>query len=176
MTTALLIIDLQRGMFEAGETPHEGEAVLSRVAALAERARGEGVPVLHVRHAGDPGDPLEKGTPGFEIHPKVAPKRDEPVITKTRCSAFFDTPLREELTRRGIERLVVAGMQTEYCVDTSCRAAADLGYKVVLVKDGHTTFGNGVLPAEKIVAHHNRTLGGGGFVELSEAERVAFKA
>jgi nicotinamidase-related amidase len=174
VTTALLIIDLQRGMFEAGDRPHEGEAMLSRVAALAERARGEGAPVLHVRHAGDPGEPLEKGTPGFEIHPKVAPRPGEPVITKTRCSAFFDTPLQEELKRRGIDRLVVAGMQTEYCVDTSCRAAADLGYKVVLVKDGHTTFDTNVLPAEKIVAHHNRTLGGGGFVELGEAERVAF--
>jgi nicotinamidase-related amidase len=174
MTTALLIIDLQRGMFEAGETPHEGEAVLSRVAGLIERARGEGVPVLHVRHAGDPGDPLETGTPGFEIHPKVAPKAGEPVITKTRCSAFFDTPLLEELKRRGIDRLVVAGMQTEYCVDTSCRAAADLGYQVVLVRDGHTTFDTSVLPAEKIVAHHNRTLGGGGFAELAEAERVRF--
>ena len=174
MTTALLIIDLQRGMFEAGETPHGGEAVLSRVAALADRARAEGVPVLHVRHAGDPRDPLEKGTPGFEIHPKVAPKPNEPVITKTRCSAFFDTPLQEELKRRGIDRLVVAGMQTEYCVDTSCRAAADLGYQVVLVKDGHTTFDNGVLPAEKIVAHHNRTLGGGGFAELKEAAEIAW--
>ena len=172
MTTALLIIDLHRGKFESGETPQGGEAVLSRVAALADRARAEGVPVLHVRHAGDPGDPLEKGTPGFEIHPKVAPKPGEPVITKTRCSAFFDTPLEEELKRRGIDRLVVAGMQTEYCVDTSCRAAADLGYKVVLVRDGHTTFDNGVLPAEKIVAHHNRTLGGGGFVELGEAQAV----
>jgi nicotinamidase-related amidase len=174
MTTALLIIDLQRGMFEAGDTPHEGEAVLSRVARLAERARAEGVPVLHVRHAGDPGDPLEKGTPGFEIHPKVAPSPREPVITKTRCSAFFDTPLRDELARRGIDRLVVAGMQTEYCVDTSCRAAADLGYKVVLVRDGHSTFDNGVLPAEKIVAHHNRTLGGGGFVELMGAAEVTW--
>jgi nicotinamidase-related amidase len=174
MTTALLIIDLQRGMFEAGDTPHEGEAVLSRVARLAERARAEGVPVLHVRHAGDAGDALEKGTPGFEIHPQVAPKSGEPVITKTRCSAFFNTPLRDELARRGIDRLVVAGMQTEYCVDTSCRAAADLGYKVTLVRDGHSTFDNGVLPAEKIVAHHNRTLGGGGFAELAEAERVRF--
>ena len=174
MTTALLIIDLQRGMFEAGDTPHEGEAVLSRVARLAERARAEGVPVLHVGHAGDPGDPLEKGTPGFEIHPKVAPKSGEPVITKTRCSAFFNTPLRDELARRGIDRLVVAGMQTEYCVDTSCRAAADLGYKVVLVRDGHSTFDNGVLPAEKIVAHHNRTLGGGRFVELKDAAEVTW--
>ena len=65
-------------------------------------------------------------------------------------------------------------MQTEYCVDTSCRAAADLGYKVVLVRDGHSTFDNGVLTAEKIVAHHNRTLGGGGFVELKDAAGVTW--
>jgi nicotinamidase-related amidase len=174
MSTALLVIDLQRGMFTAGPEPHEGETVLSRVAGLIEQARDQGVPVLHVRHDGGAGDPLERETPGWEIHSAVAPRAGEPIIDKTRCSAFYETGLQEELQRRGIQRLIVAGMQTEYCIDTSCRAARDLGYQVVLIQDGHTTFDSSVLPAERIIAHHNRTLNSGGFVELTEAAAVKF--
>jgi nicotinamidase-related amidase len=176
MSTALLVIDLQRGMFTAGPEPHEGEAVLSRVAGLIEQARDQGIPVLHVRHDGGAGDPLERETPGWEIHSAVAPRAGEPIIDKTRCSAFYDTGLQEELQRRGIQRLIVAGMQTEYCIDTSCRAARDLGYQIVLVKDGHTTFDSPVLSGAQIVAHHNQTLKGGGFVDLLEAAAVKFSS
>jgi len=64
-------------------------------------------------------------------------------------------------------------MQTGYCIDTNCRAAADLGYKVVFAKDAHTTFDTPVLSAAQIIAHHNRTLHGS-FVELAAAGDIEF--
>jgi nicotinamidase-related amidase len=173
MTTGLLVIDLQRGMFMDAAKPHDGDGVLSRVAALLQRARQGGAPVLHVQHDGGPGDPLAKPGPGFEIHPDVAPRPGEPVFEKTVCSAFPGTDLDAQLKRLGITRLVVAGMQTEYCIDTNCRVATDLGYKVVLAKDGHTTFDSPVLSAAQIIAHHNRVLGGS-FVELAPADDIRF--
>lgn len=173
MTTGLLVIDLQRGMFMAPEKPYDGAGVLSRVAALLERARSRSAPVLHVQHDGGPGDLLGKPGLGWEIHPDVAPRPEEPVIGKTRCSAFAGTALEAELRRRGITRVVIAGMQTEYCIDTNCRAAFDLGYQVVLAKDGHTTFDTPVLSAAQIIAHHNRTLDGS-FVELAAAGDISF--
>lgn len=172
MATGLLVIDLQRGMFTDAE-PHDGAGVLSRTASLLERARRSGAPVLHVQHDGGPGDPLAKGTPGFEIHPDVAPRAGEPIIEKSVCSAFPGTDLDTQLKRLGITRLVIAGMQTEYCIDTNCRVATDLGYKVVLARDGHTTFDSPVLSAAQIIAHHNRTLGSG-FVELAAAGDIKF--
>lgn len=174
MTTGLLVIDLQRGMFMDATKPHDGERVLSRAAALLARARKRGAPIRHVQHDGGPGDPL-LGKPGFgwEIHPDVAPRPDEPVIGKTRCSAFPGTDLDAQLKGLGIMRLVIAGMQTEYCIDTNCRAAADFGYKVILAKDAHTTFDNPVLSAAQIIAHHNRTLDGS-FVELAAAGDIEF--
>jgi len=173
MTTGLLVIDLQRGMFMDTQKPYDGDGVLARTASLLERARRRGVPVLHVQHDGGPGDPLAKPGPGFEIHPDVAPRPGELVIEKTRASAFPGSDLDARLRRLGITRLVIAGMQTEYCVDTNCRAAADLGYKVVLAKDAHTTFDSPVLKAPQIIAHHNRVLGGG-FVELVAASEIEF--
>jgi len=146
--------------------------VLTRVAGLLRRARERGLPVLHVRHGGGPGDPLERGTEGWDIHPAVTPRRDEPVIDKDRCSAFDGTDLGERLSSRGIDRLIIAGMQTEFCIDTNCRAAHALGYSVVLVRDGHTTFDTPDLTAAQVIAHHNRALSWGGFVELAEAATV----
>jgi len=172
MTTGLLVIDLQRGMF-MDATPYDGEGVLSRAASLLERARRKGAPILHVRHDGGPGDPLAKGEPGFEIHPDVAPRPGEPVFEKTVCSAFPGTDLDARLKSLGITRLIIVGMQTEYCIDTNCRVAFDRGYEVVLAKDAHTTFDTPLLTAAQIIAHHNRTLGGS-FAELAAAGDIQF--
>ena len=173
MSTALLVIDLQQGMFADVVAPYRGEEVLQRVAALLERARAAKLPIFHVQHNGGAGDILGKGSPGWPHHPAVAPETGETVIEKRHGSAFHGTDLHARLARAGIDRLVVAGMQTEYCVDSACRAAAALGYKVVLAADAHTTFDSSVLPAERIVAHHNKTLDGS-FVELLPAAEIRF--
>ncbi|MBZ6076473.1 cysteine hydrolase family protein [Microvirga puerhi] len=174
MTTALLVIDLQRGNFGLTDKPYAGDAVLSRSADLLVRARARGIPIFHVRHDGGAGDPLERGTPGWDIDSAVAPQDREPIIDKDRCSAFVGTDLHERLHSQSIDRLVIAGMQTEYCIDTTCRAARDLGYAVTLVSDGHTTFDTPELSGAQIVAHHNLTLQRGGFVDLFEAAQIIF--
>jgi nicotinamidase-related amidase len=75
------------------------------------------------------------------------------------------------LTEAGIGALVIVGIQTEMCVDSTCRAAVALGYRVV--SDVHTTFDSPELPAEKIIAHHNCTLRDR-FVDLRSASDVDF--
>jgi nicotinamidase-related amidase len=173
MTTALVIIDMQEGMFTDTVAPHRGDEVLARCADLLTRARAAGTPVFHVQHDGPAGDPLQKGTPGFPHHRDVAPKAGEPVVVKRNISAFHGTDFDAQLKKQGIDRLVVAGMQSDYCVDTTCRAAKALGYSIVLADDAHTTFDTKVLPAERIVAHHNATLGGA-FVELAKSADIKF--
>jgi nicotinamidase-related amidase len=116
---------------------------------------------------------LEQGTAGWELHRAVAPIEGEPIIDKRHSSAFQDTILHDRLRRSEVDRVVIAGMQTEYCVDSACRAAAALDYQVVLVSDAHTTFDTSVLSAVQIIAHHNLTLDGG-FVELAAAEHIRF--
>lgn len=172
MSTALVIIDMQQGMFTDAVEPYRGGEVLERIGELLERARLSNVPVFHVQHDGGAGDILGKGSTGWPHHPAVAPKGGEIVIEKRHSSAFHDTDFHTLLTRAGVDRLVIAGMQTEFCVDSACRAAAALGYQVVLASDAHTTFDTRVLPAELIVAHHNKTLGGA--FELLPAEELRF--
>ena len=173
MPTALVIIDMQQGMFADVTAPDRGEEVLQRCADLLGRARAARIPVFHVQYDGGAGDILGKGSPGWPHHPAVAPRPGEPVIEKQNSSAFHGTDFHDRLKNAGIDRLVIAGMQTEYCVDSASRAARALGYRVVLASDAHTTFDSDVLPAGRIVAHHNKTLGGG-FVELSAAADVKF--
>jgi nicotinamidase-related amidase len=158
MSTALVVIDVQQGMFASPLRPYRPDDLLAVIRALQDRARTEGIPVLHVQHAGGDGHALARGTSGFSIHPKVAPKAGEDVVVKDRCDAFLGTGLDARLRALGIGRLVIAGMQTEYCVDTTTRAAFAHGYKVVLASDAHSTFDSAQLKAPDIVAHHNAVL------------------
>lgn len=173
MSTALVVIDLQQGLLNEEPAPYRGDEVLQCVGGLLRRARASNVPIFHVQHDGGAGDSLAKGSVGWPHHPAVAPRDGEPVIEKRQSSAFHDTDFHARLQKANIDRLVIAGMQTEYCIDSACRAAVTLGYRVVLVSDGHTTFDSPVLPAERIVAHHNNTIGGA-FVKLSTASEVQF--
>lgn len=154
MSRALLIIDMQVGLLAGA---HDEGGTLERVAGVLERARTAGAPVLFVQHDHLTFEPLTPGQPGWEIHPRVSPLPDEPIIHKHASDAFLGTGLERELAARGVTELVVAGMMTEYCVDTSVRQATSRGYDVTLVADGHTT-GSGEISAEQKIAHHNRTL------------------
>jgi nicotinamidase-related amidase len=156
MDTAVLVIDMQIALVERG---YQAPGVLACIGKLLSRARGAGIPVIHVQHHHATYAPLKAGAPTWRIHPDVAPASGEVVIGKTASDAFHATPLQAELQRRGVQRLVVTGMQTEYCVDTTCRRAISLGFDVTLVADGHTTF-DGSMVAADIIRHHNAVLPG----------------
>jgi nicotinamidase-related amidase len=171
---ALLVIDVQQGMWAYPDyPPHDGNGVVARICSLIDKARSAGAPVMFVQHEGDAGEALEPGSPGFALHPDLRPAADEPVIRKRQCSAFLDTELDARLREAGADRLVICGMQTEFCVDTAVRGAVERGYKVTLVADGHSTGDTPALKAADIIRHHNRTLGSG-FAEVSPAADIAF--
>jgi nicotinamidase-related amidase len=100
------------------------------------------------------------------------------VIRKRASDSFLNTPLQHELAARNITRLVITGMRTEMCVDTTSRRAISEGYDVTLVADAHATVDSEVLPAAQIIAHHNYTLDGFGTDEheivVSFASEVSF--
>jgi nicotinamidase-related amidase len=171
--TALLIIDVQLGMFAEGDPVYRGAELLATISDLIIRARDAGVPVIYVQHSGGDGHLLEPGSPGWPIHPAVVPAKGELVIHKRHPDPFQGTDLQHELEVRRVRRLIVAGIQTEYCVDTTCRRAYSLGYDVTLVQDAHSTWDTEHLKASQIVDHHNQVLGGW-FVTLKEASKTNF--
>lgn len=164
--SALLIIDVQNGILDIPGMPRPAEtnaaldAVVARIAGLLNTARSREIPVIFVQHDGGPGDPLQAGTPGFDIRAEIAPLPTEPVIRKTACDSFFDTTLDAGLKSSGVGSLIVTGCMTQYCIDTSVRRAVSEGYDVTLIADAHTTAGSGGLTFEQIIAHHNATLNG----------------
>lgn len=175
--TALVIIDVQLGMFSNPDgLPYQSQELLERLGTLLSKARAAGVPVLFVRHNDrDERSPLHPSNEGWQIHPAVAPLPEEPIIDKYEPDSFFNTSLQQELDSRGIKKLVIGGMQTDFCVDTSCRRAYSLGYQVTLVADGHSTWANDYLSAEQVVNHHNYVLGAG-FATVVPASDVVFAA
>ncbi len=94
-------------------------------------------------------------------------------MLKHHPDAFQDTDLHQILTSKGVTNLVITGIQTEYCIDTTCRRAYSLGYDVILVEDGHSTWDSDALEAPQIIAHHNNVLGSW-FVELQKAAEIVF--
>jgi nicotinamidase-related amidase len=164
----VVIIDVQNGILEDGsgsappvENARALDVVVERIAQMLGTARKLGVPVVFVQHS-EPGSSLEHGTKGWQIRDEIAPEPGEPVVEKTACDSFFETTLQDELVALDAKKLIVAGCQTQYCVDTSVRRAVSLGYDVVLVGDAHMTTNAGRLTFDEIIAHHNRTLNGFG--------------
>jgi nicotinamidase-related amidase len=172
-TTALLIIDAQTAMFTYEDAKLFNEQqVLANLVRLIEKARLAVIPVIFIQHTSlHEADEYYQGKLTWEIYPELAPRADELIIPKTTWDAFHLTSLQDELQKLEIDSLIIAGMQTEYCLDTTCRRAFSMGYKNVLVADAHSTFDTRILPAEKIIQHHNIVIGGR-FAKLMSTNEV----
>ena len=151
--TALLIIDVQRGIIEI--PVHDAEGLLARLADLMARARAAEVPVISIQHEDQE---LQRGTPGWEIHPAVAPQPGEALMAKTECDSFYNTDLAQRLAEMCVSHLIIGGCQTDWCVQTTVRRALDLGYRVTLVSDGHSTCDSEGRTGLEIITATNRDL------------------
>jgi len=171
--TALLIIDMQVGNFSEPNPILKANELLAKVKSLVAKARSAKIPIVYVQNNGRKGDPDEYGTQGWEIHPSIAPIEGNLVVQKRTPDAFHETNLHRELESMGIKKLVIAGLQTEYCIDTTCRRAFSLGYDVILVGDAHSTWDSSSLTAQQIIEHHNSVLGGW-FATLKNEREIEF--
>ena len=170
---ALLVIDMQLGNFSEPDPICKGNDLLAKVKSLIAKARSVQIPIIYVQNNGGSGDPDEYGTSGWEIHPTIQPSEGDVMIQKQTPDAFHETKLHHELSSRQIKRLVIVGLQTEYCIDTTCRRAFTLGYEVTLVKDAHSTWNSPLLKAQQIIEHHNHVLGGW-FATIKSEEEIEF--
>ena len=179
MTTALLIVDIQNDYFPGGAMENVGATeAASHAALLLEAYRRKSLPVIHIQHiATRPGATFFRpDTAGAEIHESVVPKTGEPLFQKHFPSAFRETALLEHLRKEKVSRLAIAGMMTHMCIDTTTRAAADLGFSCSLAHDACATraltFKGVHVPAESVQAAYLAALNGL-FAKVASASELA---
>ena len=167
MTTALLVVDIQNDYFPGGAMELAGaDQAGARANDVLDAFRKKALPIFHVQHlAIHPGATFFlPGSPGADIHNSARPHGAEPVFQKHYPNSFRETPLLDHLRRNGIDRLAIVGMMTHVCIDTTTRAAADLGFNCQLVSDACATrtqsFNGVTVPAESVQAAFLASLDG----------------
>jgi nicotinamidase-related amidase len=166
---ALLVIDVQQGLFARSTPIYHADDLLNNITTLVDRAHRAGATVFYVQHSSD--KILVEGSDGWQLHPRLRPLKKDRIIHKHHGSAFQDTPLAEELEARRIKRLVVMGLVTHGCVRATCVDASKQGYQVTLVSDGHSNFHK---QAARIIAEWNQKLSDA-IVQLMPTREVDFR-
>jgi nicotinamidase-related amidase len=121
------------------------------------RVRETGGLVVWVQHDGPPGDALEPHTAGWQILSTLHVHPEDQRVSKTACDSFLHTPLEALLRANEIDRVIITGWATDYCVDTTVRASTGHGFTTWVPSDGHTLSDRPHLPASIIIEHHNYT-------------------
>ncbi len=150
--TGLLVIDMQVGLFQ-GEPRHDADGVVERINALARAVRAKGGSVVFVQHEDE--GAFARGDPMWQLLPTLDRRPGDAAVSKTACDSFYRSGLEMVLRERNIDRLLVTGCATDFCVDTTIRSAASKDYDIVVVADGHTTRNRPYLDAQTIITHHN---------------------
>ncbi|GGR57198.1 cysteine hydrolase family protein [Streptomyces aurantiogriseus] len=186
---ALLVVDVQKGFDEAGFWgPRNNPGADDNIASLIDVWQASGRPVVFVRHdSSKPESPLRAGYEGNGFKEYVEERRGkgagpELFVTKTVNSAFYGTPdLDAWLRAEGVSQVVVAGIQTNMCVETTARMGGNLGYEVVVAYDATYTFDlEGPFgwrrSAEEVAQASAVSLHGGGFARVVTTEEVVSAA
>ena len=179
MNRAVLVIDVQRCLCEGEYKTFESAKVIDRINQVTAKARAVGTLVVFIQHESRSGQCVH-GSPGWQLAPALRTTAADKFLCKSAADSFHLTELDALLKNHRINELVICGMQTDFCVDTTTRRALGLGYPVVLVADGHTTLHNRHLSANQIIEHHNETLSSlksfGPVVRLECAQDICFAA
>ena len=166
MKEALIIIDVQNDYFQGGKMELKNPlAPLENIKKLLAKFRDGKKEIVFIQHIAvrEEAGFFIKNTSGAEIHKKISPLDSEKVIIKNYPNSFFKTDLDEYLREKGVESLVITGMMTHMCIDSTTRAAKDLGYKCVVIKDTCATrdfiFEGNIVTAEDIQSSFMTALG-----------------
>ena len=176
---ALIVIDVQVGFDDPSWGPRNNPDAERNIAALLDHWRKAGRPVVTVRHdSRKPGSPLAPGTPGNALSPLLGGVEPALTFSKTVNSAFHaEADLHAWLTGHGIDAIVLVGIQTNMCVETTARVGGNLGYRVTVVLDATYTFDltgpdGFTLTADELVRATATNLHGGGFARIASTYDV----
>jgi nicotinamidase-related amidase len=131
--------------------------------------------VAYVRHNEGTGKGSTLAVPAWQVHPAIRPAEGEKIFDKRYPSAFKDTGLDEYLKGRGVDALVIAGMQTEYCIDATIKSAFERGYRVFMPEGGSTTYDNHLATADKLVRYYEKDIWDHRFADVVSVDEALGK-
>lgn len=173
----LLLVDIQNDYFTGGKMElYHMEKASEKAALLLSLFRERNWPLVHIQHISLKADAsfFVPDSNGVEIHCSVLPLKDERVVQKHFPNSFRQTNLLEILKVHNIDELVICGAMSHMCIDTTTRAACDLGYPVTLIHDAcatrNLTFNNHIVEAANVQAAYMAALNGSFAKVLSTAE------
>ena len=139
--TALLIIDVQKGLADPSLGQRNNPNAEKNMALLLDAWRKRALPIIHIQHCSvEPGSLLRPELPGNAFKEEVLPQSGEKLFKKSVNSAFIGTGLEQHLRENDIASLLIVGLTTDHCVSASTRMASDLGFSVTLVSDATAAF------------------------------------
>jgi nicotinamidase-related amidase len=157
MSQALLIIDVQNDYFAGGKCElHNPLVALENIEKLLNHFRNAKKPIIHVQHINvkEGATFFVPNTEGVLIHKNLTPQSNETLIIKHAPNSFYETDLLQTLKQNAISDLVICGMMTHICIDTTTRACKDFGFNVTLIDDACATknlsYDGKIIPAETV--------------------------
>lgn len=169
MNEALIVIDVQEGFFSDPDYPVYNENnLINNINQLIDFFRKQDKPIIFVRHIDED---LVRGTKPWEVYSKIHTKPDDIYVDKTTPDSFFKTDLLNVLKTNNINSIVIVGLQTEYCIDATCKSAFGKEFQTVLVSDAHSTYDNSFMKADKIIDYHNKIIGRW-FAKLKKTDEI----
>jgi len=166
--SALLVIDVQQGLFKKSTPLYKAEELLEKINSLVDLAHEQDVPVFYIQHSD--GRTLVKGSKEWLLHPDLHPQKIDTIIHKQNGNAFEDTNLEEVLKSKEVSSLIIMGLVTHGCVKATCLGARKLGYNVTLIKDGHSSYSK---EAARLIEEWNQKLSAQG-CDMKSASEIDF--
>ncbi|MBC2191021.1 cysteine hydrolase [Listeria sp. FSL L7-0229] len=149
----LLIVDTQK-LIMTNEL-YNFDVLVANIERLLAAARKNKLEVVYVRHDDGPGTALTKGQDGFEIYEKFTPEKNERIFDKTVNSAFKGTGLLEYLRAKGTEKIIIAGLQTDFCIDATVKCGFEHGFQMIIPAYANSTEANEFMTAENSYKYYN---------------------
>ncbi len=149
----LLVVDMQKSLVV--EELYGFETLLDRTVRLVDAARKNDVEVVFVQHDAGPGTGLSEGDEGFEIIDEISPEPGEKVFVKKINSCFGNKDFKKYMKKQKDKRVMIIGLQTNYCIDATVKSAFERGYEVIIPEGTNSTFDNDYMNGETTFRYYN---------------------
>ena len=168
--TCLLVVDVQNLL--VNEHPYQEQEMLETIRRLLMFCRKSFIEVIYVRHGEDEEGGLMPHSEAWQIHESVAPLAGERIFDKTRSSSFYKTGLKEYLGEKGIETLIITGMQTDFCINATVQAGFEHGFELLIPENGNSTYDNRFMTAEHTLAYYQKMIWNGRFGTVLSVDAI----